>query len=163
MGSPNTMACMGRRGPGGNLGAGMLLAAALVALAISPWDAGAQAQAEKRGIARLKIVTGNVLVSGEAGMAAGAQDDRLLDHTRILTTANSEAVIEFDDGCEVRLKENERFDVEKGKACALMAGEPLGVPQAAVAAPLAGYILPIVAPGLLLDNDVQTTTPVSPN
>ena len=157
------MTRMDRRESGKGSRAGALLAAAWLAVAISPWNAGAQPQPDKRGVARLKIVTGNVLVSGEAGMSAGAQEDRLLNGARILTTANSEAVVEFDDGCEVRLKENERFDVDKSKACALMAGEPLGVPQAAVAAPLVGYLLPIVAPGVLLDSEVQSTTPVSPN
>lgn len=138
------------------------LAAALLAGAVSPWDAGAQPE-EQRSVARLKTVNGNVLVSREAGLAAGEQSERLMNGTRVITTANSEAVIEFDNGCEVRLKENERFDVDSGRPCALMAGLPLGVPGAAIGAPLAGYVLPVVAPLLLLDNDVQQGTPVSPN
>ena len=138
-----------------------IAAAALLALPASPWAQ--QAQQQPRGVARLKSVNGNVLVSRETGMAAGAQAERLLDGARVITTANSEAVIEFDNGCEVRLKENERFDVDSGRPCALLVGQPLGVPVAAVGAPLAGYILPVVLPPLLLDNDTQQTTPVSPN
>jgi len=140
-----------------------LVALALLAMAVFPWEAGAQAQPERKTVARLKSVSGNVLVSRETGLSAGAQAERLREGTRIITTANSEAVVEFDDGCEVRLKENERFDVESGKPCALYAGQPLGVPVAAVAPPFPGFILPVVLPVILLDNDTQQATPVSPN
>ena len=139
-----------------------LRAAAAAALALSllaPFDAASQ----QRSVARLKSVTGNVLVSRESGLAAGAEAERLTDGTRIITTANSEAVVEFDNGCEVRLKENERFDVDSGRPCALLAGTPLGVPAAAVAPALAGYILPVVVSGVLIDSVTQPTTPVSPN
>lgn len=137
------------------------LAAAWVATLV-PIDAGAQQQ-QQRGVARLKSVTGNVLVSREAGLATGVQAERLADGTRVITTANSEAVIEFDNGCEVRLKENERFDVESGKACALLVAQPLGAPVAAIGAPLAGYILPILGTGVLIDPNTQQSDPVSPN
>lgn len=136
------------------------LAALLLACAVAP--SGAQQQ-EQRAVARLKSVQGNVLVSREAGLAAGAQAERLVEGTRVITTANSEAVIEFDDGCEVRLKENERYDVDSGQPCALRLVQGLGVPVAAAGPALAGYILQVVTPALLLDNDTQQTTPVSPN
>lgn len=148
---------MARRVPNG-LRAGVAAALALVLLA--PFEAASQQQ---RSVARLKSVTGNVLVSREAGLAAGTQAERLTDGTRVITTANSEAVIEFDNGCEVRLKENERFDVDSGRPCALMAGAPLGVPAAAVGPGLAGYVLPIVGSAVLIDSATQDTTPVSPN
>lgn len=154
-----------RRSNGNGTLRAALAAVALLALAGPAGDAAAQQPAPRqpREVARLKSVTGNVLVSRETGLSAGTQAERLLDGTRVITTANSEAVIEFDDGCEVRLKENERFDVESGRPCALLVAQPLGVPAAAVGAPLAGYILPVVLPPLLLDNDTQQTTPVSPN
>ena len=136
------------------------LAALLLACAVVP--SGAQ-QKEQRVVARLKSVSGNVLVSREAGLAAGEQAERLADGTRVLTTANSEAVIEFDDGCEVRLNENERYDVDSGSPCALRLAQGLGVPVPAVGPAVAGYILQVVTPILLLDNDTQQTTPVSPN
>jgi hypothetical protein len=142
-------------------GIGVALAAVLLACAVVP--AVAQ-QKEQRIVARLKSVSGNVLVSREAGLAAGAEAQRLADGTRVITTANSEAVIEFDDGCEVRLKENERYEVDSGRPCALrLAGGLGGAPVAAVGAPWMGYVLPVVLPVLLLDNDTQQTIPVSPN
>lgn len=154
-----------RRSTGNRTLRAALAAVALLALTLPGGDATAQQPAPRqpREVARLKSVSGNVLVSREAGLSAGAQADRLLEGTRVITTANSEAVIEFDDGCEVRLKENERFDVESGRPCALLVAQPLGAPVAAVGAPLAGYILPVTLPALLLDNNTQQTTPVSPN
>jgi len=117
------------------------LAIALLAVA-AQWDAGAQPPPEQRSVARLKSVNGNVLVSRESGLATGAQAERLVNGTRIITTANSEAVIEFDNGCEVRLKENERFEVDSTRACALLAAQPLGVAGAAIA-PITGTVLTI--------------------
>jgi hypothetical protein len=139
------------------------IAAAVLAFATSPWDAGAQAQAEQRAVARLKAVSGNVLVSRESGLAAGAQAERLVNGTRIITTANSEAVIEFDNGCEVRLKENERFDVDSTRACALMVAQPLGVPVGAIPLPLAVFAYPGSVAGMILTTDDIQANPVSPN
>lgn len=143
------------------IGVRAALAVALLVATIS-WDAGAQAQ-QQGEVARLKSVTGNVLVSRESGLATGAQAERLVNGTRIITTANSEAVVEFDNGCEVRLKENERFDVDSTRACALLAGQPLGVPVAAVESSLAGYVLAVIPPLMILDEVTQPTLPVSPN
>ena len=142
------------------------LALGLVA-ACASWAASGQAQGQATqpsGVARLKQVTGNVLVSREAGMAAGNQEQRLGNGVRIITTANSEAVIEFDNGCEVRLRENERFDVDSGKPCALLVAQPLG-PLPPVAALGPGLLPTLLVPGgagalLLGDRD---RPPVSPN
>jgi hypothetical protein len=149
---------------GGTLGALRAgLAVALLAVA-AHWNAGAQPPPEQRSVARLKSVNGNVLVSRETGLATGAQAERLVNGTRIITTANSEAVIEFDNGCEVRLKENERFDVDSTRACALLVGQPLGLAGAAGAS-FANFVLPIGIGAVLLypSNEGPPSTPVSPN
>lgn len=153
------MAGMGRLA--GALRAG--LAAALLAAATSPWDAGAQSPQQKEGVARLKSVDGNVLVSRESGLSAGEQAQRLVNGTRIITTANSTAVIEFDNGCEVRLKENERFDVDSTRACALLVGQPLGVPAAVVPYPIEFIAYPVSVIAMILTTDSTQNLPVSPN
>jgi hypothetical protein len=91
--------------------------AAALAATIAP------AQQAREGVAQLKGVKGNVLVSRATGLAAGGEAVRLTDHTRIITTANSEVVVVFDNGCEVRLKENQRFEVESEKPCAALVAE----------------------------------------
>jgi hypothetical protein len=147
----------------GTLGAMRLgLAVALLAVATSPWDAGAQPRPEPRDVARLKSVNGNVLVSREAGLAAGAQAERLVNGSRVITTANSDAIVEFDDGCEVHLKENERYEVDSGRACALRLAESLAPSQAAAAAPLALFLLPVIPTAFIVD-EVTRNDPVSPN
>lgn len=80
----------------------------------------ASAQGTTGGVARLKNVKGNVLVSRESGLAAGAESTRLAEHVRVITTANSTAVVQYDNGCEVQLKENQRFEVEVDKPCAAL-------------------------------------------
>ena len=124
--------------------------------------AGAQAQTQQPGVARLKQVTGNVLVSREAGMAAGRQEQRLGNGVRIITTANSEAIVEFDNGCEVRVRENERFDVDSEKPCALLAALPLGPIPVAALGP--GLLPTLLVPGgaaalLLGDRDRPAVSP----
>ena len=98
-----------------------------LALAVAFIGAGAAtlapAQQSREGVAQLKSVKGNVLVGRATGLAAGAEAVRLTDHTRVITTANSEAVVVFDNGCEVRLKENQRFEVESEKPCAALVAE----------------------------------------
>ena len=132
-----------------------------IAAALCMGDAAAQ-----QAVAKLKQVTGNVLVSREAGLATGAEAQPLVNGTRIITTANSTAIVVFDDGCEVRLKENERFEVDSQKPCALMIAQALGPvqPVAAVGAPLLGLLIPAGAGiGLASDNRDTNPTPVSPN
>lgn len=159
---------MGRMGDVVRIGrlAGVLrasVAATVLVLATSPWDAGAQpqAQAQQKPVARLKSVNGNVLVSRESGLAAGEQAERLVNGARVITTANSEAVIEFDNGCEVRLKENERFDVDSTRACALLVAQPL-VPGVGPF-PMAFLAYPISVIAMILTTDDIQNLPVSPN
>ena len=115
------------------------LGGALLAL-----QAAAQQTPAPRAVAQLKQVSGNVLVSRDTGMTAGAEQLRLANGTRVITTANSEVVVVFDSGCEVRMKENQRLDVESDKPCAAL------IPVNLAVAPAAGHgLAAIVAPGLL--------------
>ena len=113
-----------------------LLAAA--ALAAANGLAQQPAPAPRDGtIARLVDMNGNVLVSREAGLASGNNQLRLMPGTRVITTSNSEVVVEYDDGCRVKLNENQRFEVERGKPCAILMASPqtILVAPAAVAIP----------------------------
>jgi hypothetical protein len=83
------------------------------------------APAQSAGVARLKDVKGNVLVSQPAGLAAGSEAWRLTEHTRVITTAGAEVIVVYDNGCEVRLRENQRFEVVVDKACAALVAESL--------------------------------------
>jgi len=100
------------------IAAGFIAAAAT---AIAP------AQTTREGVAQLKGVKGNVLLSRQTGLAAGGEAARLTEHTRVITTANSEVVVVYDNGCEVRLKENQRFEVEVDKPCAALIAQAQSV------------------------------------
>lgn len=76
-----------------------------------------QAQPAERPVAHLKQLTGNVLVSRESGLAAAAEALPLIKGTRVITTANSEVIVVYDNGCEVKLKQNQRFEVVTDKPC----------------------------------------------
>jgi hypothetical protein len=137
---------------------GTLVSGLLFATAV-----GAQSR-QSDEIASLKRVTGNVLVSQQAGLATGVESQRLVKGTRVITTANSEAVIVFDNGCEVRLRENQRFDVDSERPCALLVAEALG--GLPVAAANLGFVPLVGAAGgaaVLITGGRGGSTPVSPN
>jgi hypothetical protein len=133
-------------------------------------------QSRDGAIARLVEMSGNVLVSREAGLASGNESLRLQAGTRVITTAQSGVVVEYDNGCRVRLKENQRFEVEKDKPCAALLAQDIiaGQPDR-----VAGFILPAAvvtaiavpagaaAVGVALTVDARGGggggTPVSPN
>jgi hypothetical protein len=115
---------------------------ALAALAAADWSA---AQAPREGIARLKDMKGNVLLSRESGLSAGSEATRLTEHTRVITTANSEVVVVYDNGCEVRLKENQRFEVEDDKPCAAL----VAMPQSILATPAGASVASVAAGGVI--------------
>lgn len=96
------------------------------------------AQEPGPGIAQLKNVKGNVLVSRETGLASGDEALRLSEGTRVITTANGEVIVAYDNGCEVRLKENQRFEVEAGKPCAMLVAQPASILMEPAGAALAG-------------------------
>ena len=64
---------------------------------------------EEPPVATLKHVNGNVLVSGETGLASGDEATRVAKGARVITTANSEVTVVYDNGCEVKLKPNQRL------------------------------------------------------
>ena len=149
-----------------------ILAATLAAALVASL---ACAQGTREGIAQLKDVKGNVLVSRQSGLAAGAETTRLTEHTRVITTAHSEVIVVYDNGCEVRLKENQRFEVEDGKPCAALIAqaqsilvEPAGT---ALAGASTGVVLfwssvPVIsgaAVGLKIIEDDRRKTPLSPS
>lgn len=138
---------------------GALVAGLLVATA-----AGAQS-GQSSTIARLKGVTGNVLVSQQSGLAAGSEAQLLANGTRIITTANSEAVVLFDNGCEVRVRENQRFDVESDKPCAALIPFPLGGGTlVAAGSGFPGFLAPIALGAFVpRGGGGSGQTPVSPN
>jgi hypothetical protein len=132
------------------------LLAALLAAAVAHAQQG-------KAVAHLKGITGNVLVSQESGLATGSESQVLTNGTRIMTTSNSEVVIVFDNGCEIRLKENQRFEVESDKPCALMVVQSLGGPP--VAAVSHGFATSVYlgATAALILSDSRKRPAVSPN
>jgi hypothetical protein len=138
---------------------GALVSGLLVATA-----AGAQS-GQSSEIATLKGVTGNVLVSQQSGLATGSEAQRIVKGTRIITTANSEVVVVFDKGCEVKLRENERLDVDSDRACAALVPFPLGGGTlVAAGSGFPGFLAPIaVIPFVARGGGSGQSTPVSPN
>ena len=92
--------------------------------------------AQPVGVAHLQHVTGNVLVSRETGLASGNEATVLTKGSRVITTANSEVTVVYDNGCEVKLKPNQRFEVKDKQCKELVASvESIGVePSTAIAA-----------------------------
>ena len=81
---------------------------------------GQQPAPEERTVARLKAPTGTVLVSQRDAVVAGTKDQRLPVGTRVTTTAGAEVVIAYDNGCDVKLNENQRFTVRESNDCAAL-------------------------------------------
>ena len=136
--------------------------------------AGAAAQQPREGVAQLKSVKGNVLLSRQAGLAAGGEATRITEKTRVITTANSEVIVVYDNGCEVRLKENQRFEVNADKPCAALIAQvesilvqPAGVSLAGAGIafwpllPAAGAVA--IGSEVLRPSPTPPTTPLSPS
>jgi hypothetical protein len=104
------------------------------------------AQTSDNTIAKLTDMKGNVLVSRESGLATGIDAMRVSKGMRILTTANSRVVVQYDDGCRVTLEENQRFVVDD-RACAIL----MTMPQPILVAPVAvaGTAMATIGPLLL--------------
>src|SRR5258708_37251259 len=107
------------------------------------------AQEARQGVAQLKDVHGNVLVSKESGLASGDESLRLTKGARVITTSRSDVVVVFDNGCEVRLKENQRLEIDAAKPCSELVAqaqsilaEPAGAAAAGAAGPLWGRSWP---------------------
>lgn len=92
------------------------------------------ALAQQQGaVAKLSDIEGNVLVSQGDAMVAGTNGQRLPVGARVVSTAGAKVTINYDSGCDVRLKENERFTVAAGACAALLASvQPVGPAAGAI-------------------------------
>jgi hypothetical protein len=124
------------------------------------------AGAQESTVAKLRDVVGNVLVSGPVGLTTATEAQGIGNGSRVITTANSGVVVVFDNGCRVEMKENQRLDVDSTKGCAALVPAALAAAEPAIAAPLAGYLVP----GLMVGGAAAggggsggPPTPVSPN
>lgn len=81
-------------------------------------------------IAELREVQGNVLVSDAQGMTTAADSQRVRNKVRVTTTSRAGVLVRFDCGCDVRLKENERLDIDAPSACAALLAAVQPVPAA---------------------------------
>lgn len=97
-------------------------------------------EAGKTTIAELRDLQGNVLVSDKEGVTSALIGQRVANKSRVTTTAKAGVVVSFDCGCDVTLKENQRFDVELPRGCAalLASVQPVPVTAALGAAPVTG-------------------------
>ena len=152
------------------LAAGAALALAAQALAQQPATTAAtpkSATPPQEPVAKLKLLKGNVLVSRESALVAGTEAMRLVPGTRVITTALSEVTVAYDDGCDVRLKENQRFEVETGKPCSALVAQSTVAPppSAAVGVSLVGLLVPAgaAAGGFAAIRDARDSRNVSPN
>ena len=80
------------------------------------------AVAQQGTVARLSNLEGNVMVSQGDGMIAAVRNQRVAPGTRVVTMAGGKVVVNYDVGCDISLKENQRFTVRMGE-CALLLGE----------------------------------------
>jgi hypothetical protein len=97
------------------------IATCIAALAMSP-----PAAAGTRSVARLVAVQGNVLVSNDNTIASAGEALRLSPGMRVLATLNSEATIEYDGGCRVRVPAGERAEVRRESPCQARALQATG-------------------------------------
>jgi hypothetical protein len=91
----------------------MPMLGALFALAL----AGPAAAISDGTVARLVALEGSVLVSWSSSIAPGTGGMPLAPGVRVLTTARSWVVLEYYDGCRVRLSPGQRFEVSKDATC----------------------------------------------
>jgi hypothetical protein len=99
----------------------------------APVRAGTAPAQPRSTVARLTNLQGGVLVSQDDAMVAATNNQRVPVGTRVLTPGGASVVINYDAGCDVTLKENERFTVAGG-ACCLLAAQvvPLGPAPGAI-------------------------------
>ena len=96
-----------------HLSASFAVAAAIVA--------GAAPAQQQTPVAKLANVAGNVLVTRGNALVGGADGQRLTVGTRVVTTAGAMVTINYDVGCDISLKENQRFTVRQGECAVLLA------------------------------------------
>lgn len=82
--------------------------------------AGASAAQQAGTVARLNNLEGNVLVSQGDAMVAATNGQRVPAGTRVLTMTGGKVAIVYDSGCDITLKENQRFTVRTGECPVLL-------------------------------------------
>lgn len=128
--------------------------------------AGSSAAQQAGAVARLINLEGNVLVSQGDAMVAATNGQRVPAGTRVLTMAGGKVGIVYDSGCDISLKENQRFTVRAGE-CAALLGEVVTLgPAPAVAAGVSSNLVVGVLGGAALGYgvyEVFRNKSVSPN
>lgn len=148
---------------------GLTLASTVSAQTASP-ACDDPAYGNRDSVAELRELQGNVLISDPSGMATGVETQRLKNQVRVTTTSRSTVLIAFDCGCDVRLKENERLDVDAPRACAallaavqpVVTGTPLGaaVATAGISTPTTALLATGVGVGAyLLYREIRNVSP----
>jgi hypothetical protein len=95
----------------------------IVGLAVVLASGAAFAQQPGPGtVARLTNLEGSVLVSQGDALVPATNNMRVPVGTRVVTMAGGGVVIDYDVGCDIKLKENEGFTVRTG-TCAALAKE----------------------------------------
>ena len=102
----------------------------------------------------LQDVLGNVLVSTTDGMRAGVDKQSVPNKTRVTTTARSSVTISFNCGCDVKLKENERIDLDSPNTCAALLAAVTSVPVDAAIGAVAATSGGISTTGLIVGTGV---------
>lgn len=117
----------------------MAFLVALAAFAEDPQPQSGNLQTETVGptpVAQLKSLQGNVLISGAEGLVSADLTTRLTQTSRLLSTSNATALLEYDDGCQVKISADQRAEIRIDIPCderAATASSVYSKPEAQVA------------------------------
>lgn len=112
--------------------------------ALSAW---AQApQKEPKVVGKLVNVEGIVMVSSGQSLANAVNGTNLIVGNRIATTSSGAVTLNFDNGCDIKLKANESITVVSSDNCAALLAAVRPVPGAGVPVAAAGSVslVPVV-------------------
>lgn len=143
----------------------IFLAAALVAL--SGWAQGPQTNPKIVG--KLKDVQGLVTVSSGDQLTSAVSGAALIVNNRIITTSSGAVTLVYDNGCDIKLKENQSFTVKEDNSCAalLASVQSVGAAGASPALAAAAGTNPALLVGagvaLLLIANSNNNSQLSPN
>lgn len=132
--------------------ASLLISSIAMALSVSSF---AQTTRDSCDGAVLQDVVGNVLVSTKDGIGAGVEKQSVLNKTRVTTTSRASVTIAFKEcGCDVKLKENERIDIESPNGCGALLAAVTAVPVDAAIGAVAASSGGISTTGLIVGTGV---------
>jgi hypothetical protein len=136
--------------------------------------------ADEAGVAYVARVTGAALVNKGEQYVDGTEGMALSTGDRVMTLAQSEAAIQFNDGCQYLMKENELITIPSKSPCVFTKGAadrlsvvtlppvPPVVPLVPAAAGIGLAWVPLAAGAALLpvvfsdpDNDIPPLVPIS--